>query len=418
MGTDNFIPPPLAPSPFFPFFIWLFISCPPASQPASQPVTCYLSARSQLSALWLLASEWGSCFKSCARIILREMLLPTRNPKDMGLWQWVCIYVWGDSIRMGVFMAHCTGTAAPFTHTLTHTDYVTSALLVPPPPVLPPFVPLLVCIPLYYSIRCIWRSRYPGRNSATALPCDQPRCCPDACSALFQQRKKPRGDSLGDRLITAFHQSPLRPGFFAIGSWQEPTFSIFTFPQFFPVVLTCSGSFFFFFSGCSVCPAFLSVVLTSWHKPLWFSHRGCREREKRDRGIWERGEMGERKCKGERLARDDSWHGVWESGVMAERAMEKANQQLVTPYITLRGGLLGIDFRDHGSLTVDVWVINRGMRGWIVEGCRNERECPGWRGYQLSSSRGGACGWAGPLSKKGLGLSQDFHNGIKAERGG
>ena len=39
---------------------------------------------------------------------------------------------------------------------------------------------------------------------------------------------------------------------------------------------------------------------------------------------------------------------------MAERAMEKANQQLVTPYITLKGSLLGIDFKDHGSLTVDI----------------------------------------------------------------
>ena len=121
-----------------------------------------------------------------------------------------CIY--------GTLHGHCS---TIHTHSRTHTPtIVTSALLVPPPPVLPPFVPLLVCIPLYYSIRCICCSRYPGRNSATALPCDQPRCCPDVCSALFRQRKKkkPCGDSLGDRLITAFHQSPLRPGSFAIGS--------------------------------------------------------------------------------------------------------------------------------------------------------------------------------------------------------
>ena len=32
---------------------------------------------------------------------------------------------------------------------------------------------------------------------------------------------------------------------------------------------------------------------------------------------------------------------------MAKRAMEKANQQLVTPYVTLKGDLDGIDFRDH-----------------------------------------------------------------------
>ena len=71
---------------------------------------------------------------------------------------------------------------------------------------------------------------------------------------------------------------------------------------------------------------------------------------------------------------------------MAERAMEKANQQLVTPYISLKGSLLGIDFKDHGSLTVDIRVPNRGMRGWgwIAEACRNLRECPGWGYHQCS----------------------------------
>lgn len=123
MGTDNFIPPPLAPSPFLPFFIWLFISCPPASQQASKPASHLLSvcAESALSSL-ALGFRVGELFlKAALELYSEEMLLPTGNPKDMGLWQWVCICVWGDSIRMGVFMAHCTGTAAPFTHTLAHT---------------------------------------------------------------------------------------------------------------------------------------------------------------------------------------------------------------------------------------------------------------------------------------------------------
>ena len=38
-------------------------------------------------------------------------------------------------------------------------------------------------------------------------------------------------------------------------------------------------------------------------------------------------------------------------------------------------------------------------------------------GGGISRAVGGG-GGAGPLSKKGLGLSQDFHNGRKAERGG
>lgn len=78
-------------------------------------------------------------------------------------------------------------------------------------------------------------------------------------------------------------------------------------------------------------------------------------RERRDRGHG----MEERKRRGEKV-QGRGWQemtadtGVWKRGVIAERATEKANQQLVTPYITLKGGLLGIDFGDHGSPTVDV----------------------------------------------------------------
>lgn len=77
MCTDNFIPPPLTPSPFLSFFIWLFISCPPASQ----PVTCYLSTWSQLSALWLLASEWGSCLKAVLELYSERCFCPLETLK-------------------------------------------------------------------------------------------------------------------------------------------------------------------------------------------------------------------------------------------------------------------------------------------------------------------------------------------------
>lgn len=143
MCTDNFIPPPLTPSPFLSFFIWLFISCPPASQ----PVTCYLSTWSQLSALWLLASEWGSCLKAVLELYSERCFCPLETLK---IWDCdsecatmrVCVCVqqlWEDSVRMSVFMAHCTGTAAQWLREpFTYTDYVTSALLVPPPLRQPP----------------------------------------------------------------------------------------------------------------------------------------------------------------------------------------------------------------------------------------------------------------------------------------
>lgn len=129
-----------------------------------------------------------------------------------------------------------------------------------------------------------------------------------------------------------------------------------------------------------------------------------REREKgQGKGIQDRVEEGMgRESARESLVRDDSWHRVWKSRVVAGRATEKANQQLVAPYRTREvGGLVSIDFRYHGTLSVVVKVMSRGMRGlgWIVNGCRDGRECPrlGFR----QNTRRGLGGWAGPLSKKG-----------------
>lgn len=67
--------------PFSLFFYMAFYflsSC----QPASHLLSVYME--SALSSL-ALGFRVGELFKSCAGIILREMLLPTRNPKDMGL---------------------------------------------------------------------------------------------------------------------------------------------------------------------------------------------------------------------------------------------------------------------------------------------------------------------------------------------
>lgn len=129
---------------------------------------------------------------------------------------------------------YCSTVAEPFEYS--HTLTMSHQHSCPPPPnhfpSLPALLPLLVCIPLYYSIHCICCSRYPGRNSAAARPCDQPNCCPDAFSALFQQRKT----SWWQPWRQADYSVPSIPSqtrSFAIGSWQEPTFSIFTSPHFF-----------------------------------------------------------------------------------------------------------------------------------------------------------------------------------------
>lgn len=78
MCTDNFIPPPPTPSPFLSFFIWLFISCPPASQ----PVTCYLSTRSQLFGSWLRSGAGrGGCLKAVLELYSERCFGPLETLK-------------------------------------------------------------------------------------------------------------------------------------------------------------------------------------------------------------------------------------------------------------------------------------------------------------------------------------------------
>lgn len=83
----------------------------------------------------------------------------------------------------------------------------------------------------------------------------------------------------------------------------------------------------------------------------------------------------------------------------------------------LEEGLLAIDFRDHASLATDICAVSRAERGW-------QRIVDGWRklprvGVSVKQQTVGVwCVCELVHSKKRSGLSQDFHNGIKAERGG
>lgn len=78
-----FLPPPLAPSPFLSFYMaFYFLS---SCQPPSHLLSVYMeSALSSLASEYWVGVGWGGgLFKSCARIIVGEMLLPTGNPKDI-----------------------------------------------------------------------------------------------------------------------------------------------------------------------------------------------------------------------------------------------------------------------------------------------------------------------------------------------
>lgn len=228
--------------PFSLFFYMAFYflsSC----QPASHLLSVYME--SALSSL-ALGFRVGELFKSCAGIILREMLLPTRNPKDMGLWQWVCNYacvcVCAATVRRqckneciyGTLYGHCSTVTARTIHI--HWLCHISTLGPPTPPsassFFPPFFPSLYA---YHFITLSTASAVAGTQGETLPLFSHAISLTSAlmCAMPYSSREKPRGDSFGDRLITAFHQSSLRSTPFAIGSWQEPTFSIFTFPQFF-----------------------------------------------------------------------------------------------------------------------------------------------------------------------------------------
>lgn len=207
--------------PFSPLFLCGFLF--PVLLPASQSLAiCLHGVSSQLFGSWLQSG--GSYLKS--RIILRETLLPTINPKDVGMWRCGCVYVrvkrrYKNECIYGSLYWCCSRVTARTIHIHSHADCVTSALLLPPP-----FFHSIICIPLYYSIHCICCSRYP--NSATAITLS---------AALIEYRaiaaeEKPRGDSLWDRLIIAFHQSPLRLAPLQLGADRSLLFPFLLFLSF------------------------------------------------------------------------------------------------------------------------------------------------------------------------------------------
>lgn len=232
----------------------------------------------------------------------------------------------------------------PFTYAHTPTmshQHSWSAPPQPPPP------HLLVCIPLY-SIHCICSSRYPGRDSAAARPCDQPQCCPDVCSALFQQRKNLVVTALEtDWLQHSINPPPLSwPTPLQIEADRSPLFPFFTSPQFLRSFEHTVALFLLFFHS----PSLLFWVLC-WQahtNPCDFHTRDAESGRKGQGMRARRKKDGARKCKGDACKR---WQLTRKCRVVAERGDEKANQQLVT-HNCPRGGLL-----------TNEWVMSRGMGG-------------------------------------------------------
>lgn len=174
------------------------------------------------------------------------------------------------------------------------------------------------CLYAYHSITLSSASAAAGSQT---LPLWSPSLIPWCCALSY--RETPPGDSLWDRLIIAFHKSHLRH---APSQFEPDRSTVF-------LSGTSGGSF-------SPLPYFLDHCVDKLTQaPVVFTPGMRRERDREYR----KGD-GKRKHKGERLARDDKWHRVCKSRVIAEGDMEKADQQLATPYITFRRGLLGIDF--------------------------------------------------------------------------
>lgn len=116
------------------------------------------------------------------------------------------------------------GTAAPTVHT--HYDYVTSALLVPLSSSSPLFSPFFYSLYAYHSITLSTASVVAPTQGET-LPVLAHAISITAalmCAAPYASREKPCGDSLGDRLITAFHQSPFRLALLQVEPDRSPLF--------------------------------------------------------------------------------------------------------------------------------------------------------------------------------------------------
>lgn len=68
--------------------------------------------------------------------------------------------------------------------------------------------------------------------------------------------------------------------------------------------------------------------------------------------------------------------GVWNAERGAETGMEKANQQFVTPYVTVKRALLSIDVGDQAWLTGEKrkWGFTKGIGGARKREGRTEEE--------------------------------------------
>lgn len=116
----------------------------------------------------------------------------------------------------------------------------------------PSFFPLLLCIPLYCTIHSICCSCYPGKTSAAARPCDQPRCCPNAFSTPVPAGEK---DSWRRPWRQTDYCTPLSAPFLPPTSHFHLTgvSSIFTLLQFFCSFKHMAVFFFFCYPPLLTC---------------------------------------------------------------------------------------------------------------------------------------------------------------------
>jgi len=239
MCTDNFILLPPTPSPFL-FFTWLFLF--PVLLPASQSLTICL--HTALSLLALGSRVGGNCLKAMLELYSKRCLCPRETLKIWGhdtenacmcAFEW---QVWESSMGISVFMEHCQA--------LQHSDCVnhwhTYALTMshqhtwsPPPPVFSFFS--ILSVYAYRSVTLSNTSVIAATQGKTAAvrPCDEPQCRPDVYSALSQWGKASlwRPWKQTDYAIPSTPSPSFTLATLSIGSWQEPTFPIFTLPQFF-----------------------------------------------------------------------------------------------------------------------------------------------------------------------------------------
>lgn len=142
----------------------------------------------------------------------------------------VCVQqVCEDTTKINVFMAHCqalqhsgcTNHSNTLTHRLCHISTLgpseTSYLFFPP---------FFLSLYAYHFITLSAASVVAGTQGET-VPLLAHAICHTAAlmrSAPDSYREKPCGDNLGDSLITAFHQSPLRPAPLQFETDKSPLF--------------------------------------------------------------------------------------------------------------------------------------------------------------------------------------------------